>query len=299
MFRGAPKLSEYACGPATGQYENGWSSVTGPPPLLGIETFCAARAARSAASRACLASAAPSALTKFEIFVRRLARFDRSDRLLLGELAVQHGLTRPERGELLLLAGAQHGQAVLLHLQAVGHRLSLLGQADVLGVDRAHVLHPVGEVGQRRRAEQQLEVAAGALFVQQAGPLVDTGAKRGVLGLRRLQIDPGLLDLCPRVLVSSLGGGDLHREGVEPCLEGAQRHPALVGLALHLVQSDPSVVDVVLQAVQRGLGPVELLARHRERTARDRGRHEHDDEHRRDAAQDRLGDTVSGGHLRR
>src|SRR5437899_12403195 len=79
VFRGAPRLSEYACGPCTGQYENGWSSVTGPPPLLGIDAFCAACAARSAASRACLASAAPRELTRFEILLRRLARFDRSD----------------------------------------------------------------------------------------------------------------------------------------------------------------------------------------------------------------------------
>src|SRR5438105_10262393 len=71
VYRGAPKSSEYACGPDTGQYLNGPGPVNAGPGIDALDADCAAAAA---AARSSATSLLPSRDTTLTIRVRRYAR---------------------------------------------------------------------------------------------------------------------------------------------------------------------------------------------------------------------------------
>ena len=138
-----------------------------------------------------------------------------------------------QRVELPLFADLQSDQFVFGDPQRRRDAGRLVREVRVLRVDGSHELEAIGEIGDRRRAEDELEVAAGALLVEGPRSLVDAHAERPIqpLGLRQIPLCG--VDACARRLERSLGHGQLRRHRVQMRLERPKRDPALPHLPLH------------------------------------------------------------------
>ena len=184
------------------------------------------------------------------------------DRRLLVELRVQEGLLGLDLLESLRPLGLELLLILLLGRERVPQVLDLGREVRVLLAERVHVLHARGQIGDRARAEQELDARSRADDVGLAGAFLEVRLQTLVVSLRFGQREQRLVelggDLLPPAVrhLPALGdGGRLHREPVQLLLLPLDLPGQLLELRL-------GGIELLLGA---GLGPGDLRERREER----------------------------------